>query len=309
MSSEFAEHLFHYIPSKSLAVTSMLIFLMFCIFFANRIHMTKSATFLYIIPVVALGETIAFIYRIINIDHASLPRNIMMCIFSIMVPLVLPLVNYMAVGQVIKHSEIPTRQFFLHPSFVSWFFIGSDIFHFMVQRLSELNTDSGTHGIGIALFLLFTSTQSVMFAAFIFITIYIHRNQNYSYHIKGVPNAKSRLMLSVYITFALQYVRYIYRATEYVSGIGADMNSHEWVFYAFDTTMIISCLLTYSILFIGNYLPQQQSSAVKSKQDGEYIRVSELDDEDLDNTIAEGKKHVAVFNNVQKVNYSISLDP
>lgn len=305
MSGESAEHLFHYIPSKSLAVTSMLIYLVFFILFVTRIYMTKSATFLYIIPAVALGETIASIYRIINIDNASLPRYIMMSLFSIVVPLALPLVNYMAVGQVIKHSGVRTTHFFLHPTVVSWFFIGGDVFHFMIQRLSELNTDSETHSIGIAFFLLSTSTQSMMFAAFIFIAVYIHQNPNYTYHIKGISNAKSKLMLSVYITSAFQYVRYIYCATEYVSGINSDMNSHEWIFYAFDTNMVILCLLTYSALFIGNYLPQQQSGFTE----GEYIRVSDLDDEDLDNTIAEGKKHVAVFNNVQKVNYSISLDP
>ncbi|CAO3656057.1 unnamed protein product [Mucor hiemalis] len=308
MPSEHAEQFFHYVPSKSLAVLSMLAFFMFSIIFATRIYTTKSATFLYIIPVVAFGEAIASMYRVINIDNANLTRYIIMCLFSILVPLALPLVNYMAVGQVIKHSRLPSTQFFLSPSFVSWFFIGSDIIHFWMQRLGELNTNTGTQGIGMVLFIVLTSTQSMVFAAFIFTAIYVHQNQNYTYFIKGIPNAKSRLMLSVYITFTLQYVRYIYRATEYVSGIDAAMNSQEWIFYTFDTTMVISCFLTYSILFIGNYLPQQ-NNLVDLKQDGEYVRVSDLGDEDLDNMIAEGKKHVAVFNNVQKVNYSISIDP
>jgi hypothetical protein len=298
-----ALQLFNYVPSKKLAIVAMIIFGLFSIYLATRINLSKSAKFLYILPVIAFMEFIGYLYRLVCSDSTTLAKYIIMTLFLILPANVLSLINYIAVGKIIRLSNIQTDRFYLRPNFVNWFFFASEIVSFWLQRACDFKSSPQSNNIGIAIILIIVSIQSMLFTCFLVITVYIHQNPAYNYHVDGQPNAKGKVFACVYVTFGLLYIRSIYRVTEYVTGYGGPIASTEWAFYVFDALTVGLCFLVYSSLFIGDYLPSKTNT--KKQQ---YSRVSDLDQDEADG-LAENNKNVAVFNNVQSVNYSISLDP
>lgn len=289
---------FHYIPSATLAIMALVNFDFAAIYLATRIHMSKSPKFLYILPVLAFIESIGFLYRTMCMTSPSISKYVIMSMFLISPGNILTLVNYMALGKIIKLSNVQTDRFYLKPEFVTWFFFIIDIVFFWLQRISG----SGTFGTVINIIGL--SIHTMLFTCFLFIVFYIRESPDYNFLVKNQPNAKGKSIIVIVTTSVLLFIRSIFCVCLYVTGLDGPIASTEWAFYLFDVLIIAICFALHCVFFIGDYLPKQTSSR------SQYIPVNRYDDLDEDDVdmLTDTNKHVAVFNNVQSVNYSIGSD-
>ncbi|KAI8066249.1 RTA1 like protein-domain-containing protein [Gilbertella persicaria] len=252
---------FHYIPNLSLAIVGLCVYAIFTIYLTARMYLSKSPKFLYILAFTGLMETVGYAVRIACHYFTDLGRYVGMTLFLLLAPNALALVNYKTVGEVIRLSNVETNKFYIKPKFVTWFFFSSDIFSFVLQGAGGgMQTSVDLNTIGRAITLVGLGLQLVFFACFAGITVYVHLNPQYQYHVKGQPNAKKYLLLCLYVTIFLLYIRSIYRVAEYASGYGGPIASSEWAFYVFDTLVIAISFAVYCVFFIGNYLPKHNSS-------------------------------------------------
>ncbi|KAG2205729.1 hypothetical protein INT46_009562 [Mucor plumbeus] len=252
--------LFHYIPELIPAAVALALYGVVAIYLTVRIYISKSPKFLYILAFTALMEVIGFAVRILCHFFTDLGRYIGMTMFLLLAPNALALVNYKSVGEIIRLSNVETNKFYLRPKFVTWFFFSSDIFSFCLQGAGGgLQSTQSYNNIGIAITLVGLALQLFFFACFAAITFYVQRNPQYQYYVEGQPNAKNRLILCLYVTIALIYIRSIYRVAEYATGYGGPIARLEWAFYVFDTIVIYLSFIVYCVFFIGNYLPKHNA--------------------------------------------------
>ncbi|KAI9252728.1 RTA1 like protein-domain-containing protein [Helicostylum pulchrum] len=305
MESGNAIDYFHYTPSKSLATMSAVTYALLAIYLVGRTYTSNSASFLYILPVVSLLQATGFLYRIFCIDSTTIAKYIVMNLFLIIPPYVLPLVNYMALGKFIRSSNIQTNHFFLNPTFVTWFFFVVNLFTFWVERIyndGDMNAESAK--LGVVYILLDLCVYSILSTCFIFITTYVYQNPNYVCQSQNHLDGKGKFFSAIYATALLQFIRTLYLSCKYATGLDGYIASSEWAFYIFDALPIMLSFTIYCILFLGDYLPKEDYSKHRYNQ---LSRFDNADEEDTD-MYPDGGKHVAVFNNVQSVNYSIGLE-
>lgn len=244
--------------SKPLAIAALAVFGLIAVVFTVRIFLSKSSRFLYLLSVTAVWECTGYAVRILCTDSIDLNKFVVMTLFLLLPPNALALVNYKAVGEVIRLSNVESKHFYLRPKFVTWFFFSSDVFSLVCQGAGGALQASGTSDtIGIAITLVGLCAQLVFFTCFAWITHYVHRRPEYTYQVEGMENPKKNLVFCLVITLAFLYVRSIYRIAEYATGYGGPIAKLEWAFYLFDTLIIIACFLVYTIYFIGNYLPKR----------------------------------------------------
>jgi hypothetical protein len=251
---------FHYIPSLPLAVVGIVVFALFTVYLAFRVYKSNSSRFLYILAFTALAECIGYILRLLCVNSTTLMKYAIMSLFLLLPPNALALVNYKAVGEIIRLSDIKADKFYLRPKFVTWFFFGSDIFAFLMQGSGgglQAGGNIDMSNIGKTITLIGLAVQLFFFAFFAYVTFYVHHNAKYQYHVEGQINPKNKLIKCLYVTIALIYIRSIYRIAEYATGYDGVIASTEWAFYVFDSLVIALSFLVYSIFFIGNYLPKR----------------------------------------------------
>jgi hypothetical protein len=111
----------------------MVVFILSTIYLPYRIFKSKSRIFLYILPIVALMESIGRLIRYICVEDTTLSNYILMALFLLLPPNALALVYYKAVGEIIRLSNIPVTRFYLKHKFVTWSFISSDVFFFFYK--------------------------------------------------------------------------------------------------------------------------------------------------------------------------------
>lgn len=257
---------YHYYPNKPLCIASLVVYAVFCVFLTFRVWQTKSAKFLYILAFTALMEVIGYAVRLLCISFTDMGRYIGTTLFLLLAPNALALVNYKAVGEIIRLSNVETDRFFLKAKFVTWFFFGSDIFSFVLQGAGGgLQTIQKYMNTGRAITLVGLTLQLLFFASFAGITVYVHRNPKYNYYVEGQPNAKRNLIRVLYITIVLLYIRSIYRVAEYASGYDGPIAILEWAFYVFDTLVIAISFVFYCVFFIGCYLPKHTAGDDKTQ--------------------------------------------
>jgi hypothetical protein len=253
---------FHYIPNRTLAIVGLAVFAVAAVFLTVRIYMSKCRRFLYILPITALMECIGYLIRILCYNSTTLGEYIVMTLFLLLSPNALALVNYKALGEIIRLSNVQTTRFYVGPKFVTWFFFWSDILAFFLQASGgglQAMSSSNMATIGMAITLVGLSVQLVFFASFGLIAIHVNRNPAYNYHVQGQTDPKGKLIRCLYITLVLLYIRAIYRVAEYAGGFSGPIASTEWAFYVFDGLVIVFSFVVYGGLFIGNYLPKQNA--------------------------------------------------
>ncbi|EIE75382.1 hypothetical protein G6F47_001049 [Rhizopus delemar] len=257
--------IFGYIPNLPLCIVSLVVYLLFMLYLTYRIFKSKSRRFLYILPFTALMEVIGYILRALCHNFTSVGRYAIMQLLLLLAPNALALVNYKTVGEMIRLSNVDEKRFFLKYKFVTWFFFASDIFSFLMQGSGgglqasggESNANTGKAVTLVGLFI-----QLVFLACFAVITVYVHRNPRYVFHVEGVQNPKTKLVLCMYTTLVLLYIRSIYRVVEYADGYAGPVAKAEWAFYIFDTLAIAICFIFYILLFIGDYIPKRGAELI-----------------------------------------------
>jgi hypothetical protein len=252
--------LFHYIPNLPLAIVGIAVFALFAIYLFARVYMSKAPRFLYILAFTALAESLGYIFRVLCYESTTLIKYVIMTFFLLLPPNALALVNYKAVGEIIRLSNVKADKFYLRPKFVTWFFFGSDIFAFFMQGGGgglQSTGNPGMSNIGKTITLIGLAVQLFFFAFFAYVTSFVHRNPKYQYYVEGQTNPKNKLIRCLYVTIALIYIRSIYRIAEYSTNFDGVIASAEWAFYVFDSLVIALSFLVYSVFFIGNYLPKR----------------------------------------------------
>ncbi|KAI7907993.1 RTA1 like protein-domain-containing protein [Cokeromyces recurvatus] len=255
-----ALYLFHYIPVLAPAAVALALYGLMTIYLTIRIYISKSPRFLYILAFTALMETIGFAIRLKCHFFTDLGKYVGMTLFLLLAPNALALVNYKAVGEIIRLSNVEEKRYYLRPKFVTWFFFGSDIFSFCLQGAGGgLQSTVGYNEEGRIVTLIGLAVQLIFFGCFAAITVYVHRHSRYNYYVENSTNPKKNLILCLYVTIVLLYIRSIYRVAEYATGYGGPIARLEWAFYVFDTIIIFISFIVYSIFFIGDYLPKYDS--------------------------------------------------
>ncbi|KAI8086796.1 RTA1 like protein-domain-containing protein [Halteromyces radiatus] len=264
---------FHYQPVNIAPQVFIALFCFIALAFIYRIHHNKSGKWLYIIPGTALAEAIGYGFRTACMYDTTLLKYVMMNLFLLLPPNALALINYKALGKVIEiqmeqktkassnigltdNNNNTSEPFWLRPKIVTWFFFSSDVFSFLVQgNGGGLLAIDGMQNIGMIIALFGLAIQLVFFGCFTMIAIYVHRQPRFDYQLVNKNHAKKKVMLCLFITIALLYIRSIYRVAEFAMGYDGPIATAEWAFYTFDTTVITMCFITYFILFIGDYFP------------------------------------------------------
>ncbi|KAI8992074.1 RTA1 like protein-domain-containing protein [Mycotypha africana] len=254
---------FHYMPNLPLAIVALVVYAFFSVFLFIRISRSKSRQFLYVLPWTALFEALGYLLRILcRVQGSTLPNYVVMMMCLLLSPNALAMVNYKAVGEIIRLSNVPTDRFYFQPKFVTWFFFSSDIFSFLLQGSGgglQASGDMKKADIGKMIALVGLAIQLFFFACFALITIYVHRSSKYQYTVIEETNAKNKMIYCLYITIAFLYIRSVYRVVEFGSGWDGAIASAEWAFYVFDTLAIAISFICYCTLFMGNYLPKRDA--------------------------------------------------
>ncbi|CEI99700.1 hypothetical protein RMCBS344292_13782 [Rhizopus microsporus] len=250
---------FHYIPNQPLSIVSLVVYIIFMLYFAYRVYKTKSRRFLYILAFTAFMEVVGYLIRAMCYSFTSIARFAVMNLFLLLAPNALALVNYKTLGEMIRLSRVQEKRFYLRPKFVTWFFFASDILSFLMQGSGGGLQATGNADTGKAIVLVGLFIQLFFLACFFFITIYVSRNDNYTFYVAGVDNPKRKLAICLFSTLVLIYIRSIYRVIEYATGYDGPVARTEWAFYVFDTLAIAICFVLYGVYYIGNYIPKRDA--------------------------------------------------
>ncbi|KAI9357107.1 RTA1 like protein-domain-containing protein [Pilaira anomala] len=257
------------IPSVPLASVSLAVFALFALGFTYYIYRKKSSRFLYILPFTALMEVGGYAMRIVcAVDYTDLGRFLGSTVLLLLAPNALCLVNYKAIGEVIRLSNVKSKKFWLRTRFVTWFFFSSDILAFVLQGGgSSMQTSIKAMKTGQAITLIGLAIQLFFLACFACISIYVHRSPKYQFRTQSNPNPMKKLFLCLYITLGFLYIRSIYRVLEYAYGYTGPIARSEWAFYVFDTLMIFFSFVTYAVFYLGDCLPKTNEMEMISNTD------------------------------------------
>ncbi|KAI8051915.1 RTA-like protein, partial [Gilbertella persicaria] len=238
---------FHYNPSIPLAVVAAVLFGLFGLYLAARVHKFQSPRFLYTLPITALCECVGYALRIKSHAETTTTIFVIMTLLLLLPPGILAHLNYRSIVKVIQKSHAEPKHFFLKPDFVMWFFSVSNKISIMVQCAGGGIKSSGKINLsdaGSIITLIGFAFQMFFFAVFLCIAFFIYRSDDYDYYVKGQSNPKRNLLYCLCITISLLIIRYIFRIVEYAT----TYNHSEWAFYTFDSLMVLLCFVCYSIL-------------------------------------------------------------
>ncbi|KAI9505372.1 hypothetical protein GGI25_004661 [Coemansia spiralis] len=260
MDDATVEDYFSYTPIHGAPETAAVLFFITAI--VLFVQLKGASRWLLILPFTSLSESIGYILRSICIKYASLGLFITMTLFLLLPPNALALFNYKVVGQISRSSFDPDKKFWMKPRFVTWFFLGSDIFSFLLQSTgaSMMSQDNDAAKIGKWICTVGLAIQLVFLAMFSAVAFVIFRSPLYKVT-KGPKDkdermAKTRIAWTIFTTTGLLYVRSIYRLVEFIDGYGGKVYSAEWAFYVFDFVPIFVMSLIYIISFIGYNFPR-----------------------------------------------------
>ncbi|KAI8318707.1 hypothetical protein GQ54DRAFT_299955 [Martensiomyces pterosporus] len=252
------EDYFTYTPVHGAPEAAAVIFAGIAILVVIKAKQTQSPRWVHILTGTAVAESLGYIFRAVCINHISLGMFVAMNLFLLLPPNAFALYEYKTVGQVVRHSNVQAKHFWLRPKFITWFFFSSDVFSFLLQSTGASmmsSKDSAQSGKWIALVGL--AVQLVFLACFVVTAIYVHRDPSYKVargrKDKTPEGAKKRLMYTVFATIALIYIRSVYRLIEFADGYGGKIYSSEWPFYVFDFAMILAGFALNIVFFVGDH--------------------------------------------------------
>ncbi|KAJ2156187.1 hypothetical protein GGF46_005356 [Coemansia sp. RSA 552] len=225
---------------------------------------------LLVLPLTALSEAVGYAFRVVCIYYTTLGTFTTMTLFLLLPPNALALTNYKTLGEVVRRSrdvmaeELRPRVLWLKPRFITWFFFTSDVFSFLLQGVGVgISTQEDQRELAKHTVLLGLYVQLFFFAVFLAIGIYVFMDKRfvvgYGPRDKSPRMAKRRLFWVILGTTALLYLRSIYRVAEFAGGYGSKIYGTEWLFYVFDTLLVLLSFAIYMQSFIGyHFLPLRQ---------------------------------------------------
>ncbi|KAL9556686.1 hypothetical protein MBANPS3_001772 [Mucor bainieri] len=221
---------FGYSPSLPLTYVGMVLFGLIFLGLCARAFLSHSRLFLLLLPLTSLLQVVGYALRYECANNPSMSLFIAMSIFLLLCANVIALVNYKTV-----------REFNIVASILQG--VGGG-----------MQSDTDSRITGSHLTVAGSCIQLVTLICFLVAARYVHRSDDYHFHVHG-KDPKRKLFTVLYITTLLLCVRLIYRIASSVMGTKGVIATHEWTYYAFDALMIVLCLFFHMVFFIGNYLP------------------------------------------------------
>ncbi|CAO3620453.1 unnamed protein product [Cunninghamella blakesleeana] len=172
--------------------------------------------------------------------------------------------------------------FWLRPKFITWFFFASDIFSFLLQGSGGGLQATGKNDLGQTIVLFGLGIQLFFLACFTVIALIVYRRPSFDYQLidirtmMAIPSPKKKIMVCLFVTTGLLYVRSIYRFAEYATGFDGPIARREWAFLVFDFEFIGACFIVYYCIYIGNYLPNNEFILRSYEKDNSAISLSDL---------------------------------
>jgi len=254
MDEILIQRLFGYHPSIELAGVSIALFSL-CMIIHTYLAWKHSARYMYIIGVTGAAEVLGYIFRIIVANHPSINSYIVMELCLLVSPIALAVINYIVVGKLLAQAGEKVGPF--KPQHIARFFLGSDIFSFIIQSGGGGMLASGNSSfmdIGRNTILFGLTIQLLFFASFTWITIIIQNKSKF-----GLKNDSSLkpVFHGLYITIILLFIRNIYRVVEFGTGRGGYISTHELFFGFFESLPIFLAFIFYGIFHFGRLLPSK----------------------------------------------------
>ncbi|KAJ2716980.1 hypothetical protein H4R19_000289 [Coemansia spiralis] len=233
-----------------------------------QIVRARAQRWLHILPATALAEALGYVFRTVCVYHTTFALYVIMTLFLLVPVNAMALVNYRALGNVIRGSGAPSRQFWLRPAFVAWFYFSSDVFSIAMQGAGGgMQTNDSTRDAGKYIVLAGLGVQLLFFSCFLATAFYVWRSSKYTVHVAprdGTARvAKNRVFGVLTATTVLLYLRSIYRIVEFADGWGGKIFASEWAFYVFDTIIIFLAFVVYIVVPIGRNFPRQTATTAR----------------------------------------------
>ncbi|KAI8319124.1 RTA1 like protein [Martensiomyces pterosporus] len=261
---------FSYQPINIAPEACAAVFLLISIFLTIQTVRSASPSWLLILPMTAFCECVGYIFRTLCIYWTTLGTFTAMSLFLLLPPNALALTNYKTLGETLKLARNQKPRggkppFLLRPRFVTWFFFTSDVFSFLLQAGGvSVSTRDGMREVAKKMVLAGLAVQLFFFAAFLFLAIYVAMSKRYTARRgprdKDGKMAKRRLFTTIIATTVLLYIRSVYRVVEFADGYGGRIYGTEWLFYVFDTALVLVSFLIYMVSFIGHHFSRRPYS-------------------------------------------------
>ncbi|KAJ1671925.1 hypothetical protein GGF44_001169 [Coemansia sp. RSA 1694] len=292
-----ASYYFSYTPMNIAPEASAAIFIGFAVTLALQTVKSRGPRWLLILSVTAFCEAVGYAFRTVCIYWTTLGTFTAMSLFLLLPPNALALTNYKTLGEVVRSAHKksphhhhgfnssssvvaePPRSIFLRPRFITWFFFTSDVFSFLLQGAGVgISTQEDKRTLAKQTILTGLAVQLVFFAAFLCIATYVFFDRRFTVARgpKDVDSrgAKRRLFRVIISTTLLLYLRSMYRVAEFVGGYGSKVYGTEWLFYLFDTVMVMVSFVLYMQSFIGHHFQTHDGS--DPKDDGAHVPMNRL---------------------------------
>ncbi|KAJ2666348.1 hypothetical protein IW148_001066 [Coemansia sp. RSA 1199] len=256
------EYYFSYKPVNIAPEIVAVIFLTIVVLTTIQAFKSRGPKWLLVLPVTAFCEAVGYAFRVVCIYWTTLGTFTATSLFLLLPPNALALTNYKTLGEIVRRSRVllPDHQkpkvFWLKPRFLTWFFFTSDVFSFLLQGIGVgISTQDDKRDLAKYTVLAGLYVQLFFFAVFLVITMYVLVNKRFVVACGprdvSPRQAKRRLFWVIIVTTILLYIRSIYRVAEFVGGYGSKIYGTEWLFYLFDTVLVLISFAVYMQSFIG----------------------------------------------------------
>ncbi|KAJ1765749.1 hypothetical protein IW143_001680 [Coemansia sp. RSA 520] len=256
------EYYFSYKPVNIAPEIVAVIFLTIAVLTTIQVFKSRGPKWLLVLPVTAFCEAVGYAFRVVCIYWTTLGTFTATSLFLLLPPNALALTNYKTLGEVVRRSRVllsdhqKPKVFWLKPRFLTWFFFTSDVFSFLLQGVGVgISTQDGKRDLAKYTVLGGLYVQLFFFAVFLVITMYVLVDRRFVVACGprdvSPRQAKRRLFWVIIATTMLLYIRSIYRVAEFVGGYGSKIYGTEWLFYLFDTVLVLTSFAVYMQSFIG----------------------------------------------------------
>lgn len=269
-SAELDIAYFHYIPNHPACYVGIAVFAILFVMLNIRVFTSGCPLYVLLLPLTAAAEIAGFVLRYICSKNPTTDVFIAMSILLLLSANIMALVNYKAVGDVIRLSGVETRYYVIGPNFTKTFYKTNLIASILQGVGGGMQTSASSRITGSTLTIVGVSIQLVFFAIFLLCIHYVNTCSDYQYYTNG-QNHKRSLMRVMYITMGLIFTRSVYRLANYIIVLDNPTEIREWTFYVFDALLIALCFLIHCIWFIGNYLPHANTEVDQKYSDNGYI--------------------------------------
>ncbi|QRV86327.1 RTA1-like protein [Ceratobasidium sp. AG-Ba] len=221
----------------------------------------------YLIPLLVATtlETFGYIFRIVAIKQSDILWPLIISeTFLITAPAFLAANDYMIFGRIMAY--VGSEHGLVGHNLITKIFVGADIAAILTQATggSILSGNGGISTIKLGRIILIAGLvlQVVSFGIFMFIAVAFDVKTRRSMGDKmGVIRP---LMWAFYVSATLIIIRSIYRTIEF-STINFNFDeqqgyaiTHEWMFYIFDSLLIIVATIVFNLVHPSNYLPNKK---------------------------------------------------